>query len=516
MNLPSARHPPALPDWSTLFDLLPVGAYRSTVDGRMLRSNAALVRLNGYASEAEHVAAVNDIAREWYVDPLRRAAFRAALETVGRVQGFVSEIYRHRTRERIWINENAHVVRDAAGNILCYEGTVEEITDRVRTLQALEESQAQLRLIAQQLPGVVYLAHVAEDGSPDFRFISEGVRSLYGVTPDDVMRDGRLLKAMRHPDDSVRVQSGLDAQRADGDAHVDEFRIVRRDGSVRWVQGTSSVVHRTAFGDIRTGLIVDITERREADELRSERDRAQSARRATVGLLSRISHELRTPLNAVLGFAQLLERDPSLGERQHRFAAESLRAGGHLLALVDDVLDLGRMESGEFALRIGPVDPATALQSSVNLVESLAQEAGLTVSLPDAPLPMVLADPQRLRQILTNLLSNAIKYNRPGGWVRVTVTLDAAVDAAADDSVEGAAARRVRLAVEDGGIGLDAAQQARLFRPFDRLGAERGPVAGTGLGLSLSQQMARAMHGDIEVASQPGTGSSFTLVLPAA
>jgi PAS domain S-box-containing protein len=490
-----------LPDWSTLFDLLPVGAYRSTVDGRMLRSNAALVRLNGYATEAEHVAAVNDIAREWYVDPMRRAAFRAALEAQGRVQGFVSEIYRHRTRERIWINENAHIVRDAAGNILCYEGTVEEITDRMRTLQALEESQAQLRMIAQQLPGVVYLAHVAADGAPSFRFVSEGVRSLYGVTPEEAMRDGLLLRRIRHPEDTVRVQAGLDAQGSRGGYHIDEFRIVRRDGSVRWVQGTSSVVHSDADGDVRTGLIVDITERREAEDLRSQRDRAQSARLATVGLLSRISHELRTPLNAVLGFAQLLQRDPTLGERQHRFATESLRAGEHLLALVDDVLDLSRMESGEFALQLGPTDPATALQSSQALVAGLAQQAGVTLSLPEGPLPQMQADPQRLRQVLTNLLSNAIKYNRRGGWVRVQVS-----------TVEGC----VRLVVEDNGVGLDADQLARLFRPFERLGAERGPIAGTGLGLSLSRQMARAMRGDIEVTSERGQGSRFTVTLPAA
>lgn len=488
-------------DWSTLFDLLPVGAYRSTPDGRMLRANRALVKLNGYASEADQIVGVRDIATEWYVDPGRRAEFQRLLREHGRVTGFVSEIYRHRTRERIWVSENAHLVHDTAGNLLCFEGTVEDVTERVRTLQALEHSEAQLRLIAEQLPGVVYLAHVDRDFAPTFRYVSDGVRELYGVEPAELMRDPTLLRRMRHPDDAARVQAGLLASERQQHTHVDEFRIVRRDGTVRWVQATSSPIRHADDGDMRCGLIIDITERQQTRELRGERDRAEAARRATVGLLSRISHELRTPLNAVLGFAQLLDRDPTLGPRQRQYATESLRAGRHLLALVDDVLDLSRVESGEFALQLRPLDPAEPLAASRALLADDAAAQGVTLELPDGPLPAVVADPQRLRQILTNLLSNAIKYNRPGGWVRLR----------ADHSEGG-----VRLAVQDSGPGLDASQRARLFRPFERLGAERGPVAGTGLGLSLSLQLARAMGGEIEVESEPGQGSTFTLRLPAA
>ncbi len=494
-----APEPP--PDWSTLFDLLPVGAYRSTPDGRQLRANQALVRLNGYSSETELVAAVRDIAGEWYVDPARRTEFRRLLEDTGRVQGFVSEVYRHRTRERIWVSENAHVVRDTLGNVLCYEGTVEEVTERMHTQQALEHSEAQLRVIAQQLPGVVYLSHIPFEGPPRFLFISEGVRTLYGVEPEQALRDGRLLQRMRHPVDDGRIRAGLATSEWQMNAHHDEFRIVRADGQVRWVQATSAPVRRAPDGVIRTGVIFDVTERRDAAELRSERDRAEAARRATAGLLARLSHELRTPLNAVLGFAQLLERDPSLGPRQQTFAAESLRAGRLLLALLDDVLDLGRVESGQFALQLRPVDPAEPLALSHSLLAAQAAERTVQLHLPRGPLPAVQADAQRLRQVLTNLLSNAIKYNRPGGWVRVRVSQE--TDA-------------VLIDVADSGPGLDEAQQARLFQPFERLGAERGPVAGTGLGLALSQQLARAMGGEITVQSTPGAGACFRLRLPAA
>jgi PAS domain S-box-containing protein len=439
------------------------------------------------------------------VDPQRRAEFLQLLLTQGRLTAFVSEVWRHRTRERIWVSENAHVVRDAAGRVLCYEGTVEEITDRVRTQQALEQSEAQLRLIAEQLPGVVYLAQLSPDRTPAFRYISDGVRPLYGVEPAEAMADGLVLQRMRHPDDMERVQASLLASERAEQTHVAEFRIVRRDGELRWVQAASSPIRRTPEGNMRCGLIIDITERRQGQELRAERDRAEAARRAAAGLLSRISHELRTPLNAILGFAQLLERDASLGARQNQWAAESLRAGRHLLALVDDVLDLGRAESGEFALQIDIVDPAAALTASLALLTDAARQSGIGVTLPDGPLPPVCADAQRLRQILTNLLSNAIKYNEPRGWVRVVV------DRRDDGQVP-----RVAIAVRDSGPGLDADQQARLFRPFERLGAERGPVPGTGLGLSLSQQLARAMGGAITVESAPGQGACFVLTLPAA
>jgi PAS domain S-box-containing protein len=489
-------------DWSTLFDLLPIGAYRSTPDGLQLRANPALVRLNGYATEAEQIAAVRDIGVEWYVDPARRAQFRHLLETTGRVQGFVSEVWRHRTRERIWVSENAHVVRAADGQVRYYEGTVEEITDRIRTQQALERNEAQYQLIAREIPGVVYLANLETDGTPRFKFISDGVRDLYGVSADEVMRDGRCLQRLRHPEDDARVEASLRASTGSSHTHSDEFRIVRPDGSVRWVRATSTAIRRSGTVEVRCGMILDITERQLANSLRTERDRAEASRQATIGLLSRISHELRTPLNAVLGFTQLLAQDASLGERQSQFAAEGVRAGRHLLALVDDLLDLSLVESGEFSLQLVDLDPQDALLSGAGLLAAEAEAAAVRLRLPEGPLPRLRADPNRLRQVLTNLLSNAIKYNRAGGEVRV--------------SVAPPSAGQVAIAVQDTGPGLKDGQQARLFLPFDRLGAEKGPVPGTGLGLALSRQLARAMGGDIEVSSRPGEGACFTLRLPAA
>ncbi len=478
----------------------------------MLRANRALVLFNGYDSEAQLIEAVRDIGGEWYVDPDQRERFRHALERDGRVVAMVSQVYRHRSRELAWISENAHRVLDDAGRTRFFEGTVEDITERMQAQRALERNDALFAVLARQLPGVMFLEQVASDGGTQFQFISEGVRELYGLEPADVLKDGSAMRRMRHPDDWNKVQAGLGQARQQAIGHQDDFRIVRPDGELRWVQASSTPVMGDAEGALRCGLVIDVTAQHEADALRSARDRAEAAHRAIAALLARISHELRTPLNAVLGFSQLLAADASLGPLPQRYADEALRAGRHLLALVDDLLDLGRAESGDFALRPVPLELADVLRESATLVEAQRREREIALELPPAdaapaalaapglpPAPTLVADPVRLRQVLTNLLSNAIKYNRQGGWVKVS--------AHTRDSL-------LMLEVSDSGPGLDTAQQERLFQPFDRLGAERSTVPGTGLGLVLSRQIARAMGGDIGVQSAPGQGSRFTLTLP--
>jgi PAS domain S-box-containing protein len=262
MSLPAAV---PLGEFATLFNFLPIGAYRSSPDGQMIRSNQALVELNGYASEAEHLAAVKDIAREWYVDPLRRDAFKQRLERDGFVRGFVSEIWRHKTRERIWISENAHIVRDAQGAVLYYEGTVEDVTERVQDQEALRRSEEQLRQITAQVPGMVFVVHVAPDGRREYRFVSSGVRDIYGFDPEDLMRDPMLIARYRHPDDQTVLEQDLQQIRQGPVDLGGEFRIVMPDGQIRWVYRRSCTVSSDASGFLRVGVLLDITGRKQAE-----------------------------------------------------------------------------------------------------------------------------------------------------------------------------------------------------------------------------------------------------------
>jgi PAS domain S-box-containing protein len=618
-------------DEFTLFELLPIGAYRSLPDGRQIRANPALVRLNGYASEAELLAGVQDIGREWYVQSGRREEFKRLLETTGRVTAFVSEIYRHHSRERIWISENAHVVRNAEGDVLYYEGTVEDITAQKRAQDALAQSEAQLRLFSSQMPAMAYRVRFEPDGRRTYLYVSEGVQALYGLSPQEVMADPLLLLRMRHPEDADRDVARTNALIQRGEPLLTEFRIVPRGGGVRWVQVRSQVVARDGQASIRSGVMLDISEqkaaqaalarqadlwkrvleavgdgvwdwnlatgeeqisdrcfemygytradftgrasdlderthpddraqmqrdreahfggeaplysnehrircadgswkwvlsrgvviergpqgqalrmigthtdiseRREAETLRQQRDAAAAADRTKTALLSRVSHELRTPLNAVLGFGQLLELDTSLGPQHQQKVAMVLDAGRHLLGLVDDLLDLAAAESGQIKLQLGAVNLHDTLASAWNWLAARGAQAGVSLLGGEhlLSLPPVHADARRLRQILGNLLSNAIKYNRPGGHISVAARVTA---------------QDVAIDVSDTGPGLSAEQLQRVFLPFERLGAERSAVQGSGLGLALSRQFAQAMGGDLTVHSVPGEGSTFSLRLP--
>ncbi len=252
-------------DFSTLFNFLPIGAYRSSPEGRMLRANQALVQLNGYASEAEMLDEVNDIALEWYVDPRRRAEFKIQLERDGFVRGFISEIHRHKTRERVWISENAHGVRDATGALRYYEGTVEDITDRMGDQKALRESEEQLRLITSQVPGAVFSVYVRHDGEREYRFLSAGIRDIYGFEAEDLMRNPSLLARYFHPEDQAMLERDRRAILAGQSNLETEFRVVLPDGTIKWISNRSSAVSQDEKGFLRVGMLLDITDRKEAE-----------------------------------------------------------------------------------------------------------------------------------------------------------------------------------------------------------------------------------------------------------
>jgi signal transduction histidine kinase len=235
---------------------------------------------------------------------------------------------------------------------------------------------------------------------------------------------------------------------------------------------------------------------------RTARAAAEQANRAKTEFLTTLSHELRTPLNAIAGYAQLMEmgvRGP-VTRQQAEDLRRILRSEQHLLGLINELLSFARVERGEVTIEMVPVLPMDAVREVIELVDPLATEKGLTVSVecPDASL-RAMADPDKLRQILVNLLSNALKFTPSGGAIRVTCDSN-------DD--------RATIAVSDTGIGIPHAKQREVFDPFVQVDRGAGTSSeGIGLGLAISRSLARAMNGDVTVRSEPGQGSTFELTL---
>ena len=236
-------------------------------------------------------------------------------------------------------------------------------------------------------------------------------------------------------------------------------------------------------------------------ELAMAMEEARSANYAKSAFLSSMSHELRTPLNAILGFAQILSSDrlPSTLEQKKEFAGHILKSGRHLLTLINEILDLAKVESGTVSLSLEPVGLDAILQECRDMIAPLASQRGIGMAFPDACPLNVLADRTRLKQILLNLLSNALKYNREQGQVAIECAPHAG--------------GRVRISVRDTGVGLDAEQLALLFQPFNRLGQEGGTEEGSGIGLVVTKRLVELMDGNIGVSSAPGEGSIFWIEL---
>ncbi|HJV60240.1 MAG TPA: CHASE domain-containing protein [Albitalea sp.] len=375
----------------------------------------------------------------------------------------------------------------------------QEVREREQAEAAMRASEQRFRNIFNNVPiGVCYTDLQGNVKQTNPRFCE-----LVGYSAEELLR--MTLADITHPDDVVQERE-FSAQLVRGDfpLYRRQKRFIDKGGRVIWVQSTVSLLRNEDGQPWRiVGVVEDITEHLRLQEAERAREAAEASNRAKSDFLSRMSHELRTPLNAMLGFAQLLDLDQRqpLSDTQRPWVAQIQQAGWHLLEMINDVLDLSRIESGNLRLAIEPLDLPALLTSTITMVRSDADRRGLIITQSLADDATVLrGDATRTKQILINLLSNAVKYNTDGGRIHIA-------SRRAGDMVE--------VAVTDTGLGMTPEQMKELFQPFNRLGRERSQLEGTGIGLVISQRLADLMGGTLQARSVAGEGSSFILALPA-
>lgn len=301
-----------------------------------------------------------------------------------------------------------------------------------------------------------------------------------------------------HPKDRDRVASAVSACVEKNEIYDIEHRVVWPDGTIRWLHETGDVVRDDAGNPLNMlGVVQDITSRKNAEEkLVLAREEAINANQAKSEFLSSMSHELRTPLNAILGFGQILELDSdTFTNTQQANIKEILEAGNHLLALINQVLDLAKIESGKLDIAMEKVDLNQVLKQSTTLIGPLAEERNIELTnLFSEKGYTVFADKVRLVQVLVNILSNAVKYNSENGQIII--------------SGEVMDKQRLRISVTDSGVGLTKENIDKLFTSFERLD-KKANVEGTGIGLVISKHLIELMGGDIGVKSTLNKGSTF-------
>lgn len=387
---------------------------------------------------------------------------------------------------------------DAAGPAGYVIAAVRDVSLRERLEVASRENAARLRQLAESVDVMFILLDLR---TPEVLYISPASRTIFGREPEDFAAAADPISLVVHPDDRQRVSESFLLAVSEGRPAVSEHRALHTNGEVRWIRTVNQPVAETPA--TRTVVTVeDITDRvRAAHALQEAELAARQANDAKNHFLSRMSHELRTPLNAVLGFGQILQYE--LADTPHLEAVNQIVKGGrHLLNLINDVLDIARIESGEMSISRESVPLDGLIDESLQLMAPVAADASVSMRWDGANGNLcVFADRQRLRQVLLNLLSNAIKYNRRDGHVWIDVS-----------QRDG----EICITVWDDGPGIPEVMRSRLFVPFDRLGADAGGVDGTGIGLALTRSLTELMGGRVEVSPVAVSGVGFSVLLPMA
>ena len=387
-----------------------------------------------------------------------------------------------------------------------FQAVIQDITQRKQSEQALRASEEKYRSLVDHIPDVVWTA----DSNRDLIYISGNAVKVLGYSLEELFSEQLWLNRI-HPEDAARVEQAYQKLFSDGEKFDVEYRICRKDGEWIWLHNHSLATQSREGVMCADGIFKDITQRRLAEAvIQQTKDAAEAANLAKSQFLANMSHELRTPLNAIIGFSEILA-DKTFGElndRQLKYSNNILNSGRHLLQLINDILDLAKVEAGRVDLMRNTFNVAKSLSEVQSIVKTLANKKHIQLeSEVAADLPSLFADEAKFKQIMYNLLSNAIKFTPDGGKVFVAATVQNASDG---DSF-------LQIAVTDTGIGIKENDQERVFKEFEQVESSYGrQQQGTGLGLALTKRLVEMHGGRIWVESKgvEGKGSTFTFFIP--
>ncbi|MBV8900311.1 MAG: PAS domain-containing protein [Verrucomicrobia bacterium] len=380
-----------------------------------------------------------------------------------------------------------------------------DITELKRAEQRIQEAESRLRDITDSIPGALYQCVMGQDGALAFTFSSEGVRDLIGVEAESAVRDAKTVFDMFHPEDVALAHEKARASAETMTRYTQDLRVCHPDGRMTWVRA-EAVPRRMPDGTtLWNGHVTDITHRKRLEEeLAKAKTAAEAANRAKSIFLAQMSHEIRTPMNAILGFSQLMMREAALSPTQRRHLETINRSGEHLLTVINDILEMSKIEAGRISLQPGTFDLYAMLDDLERMfrVRAEGRQIRFSVKRTGHVPQFVHADEGKLRQIFINLIGNAVKFTERGSVVARLGAVDGP-------------GRSLRLhgEVEDTGPGISTAELPKLFKQFEQTATGARSGEGTGLGLAISREFVRLMGGEIHVTSKPGQGTTFRFEL---